>query len=361
MPSQKEVKWSQLKVGLIVLGSTVLLCILLFLMTSATGLSPFQRRIVTQTYFANSGGLKKGGEVELEGVTIGEVKDVVISTDPNYRLTPVHVTMKLNPSYRNSLHKDSVASLTKVGLVGDTVVNIDSKLAKGPLLDNDDTLPSVESNDLDAVMAQSKDTLKTLNDTLGTLNHIVTGIQNGEGTVGQLVKNRDLFDNLNATTQGLNRLVTSINAGQGSAGKLLHDETLYNHLNDTATRLDTIATDLQGGKGTAGKLLSDETLYNNLNGSLAHLNSILSEADSGKGALGLMTKDPAFAHKLDDTVTNLAALLNNVNQGKGTLGKFATDDAAYNNLNTLLKSSSDLVTTIRTDPRKYLTIHMRIF
>ena len=361
MPSQQEVKWSQLKVGLIVLGSTVLLCILLFLMTSATGLSPFQRRIVTDTYFANSNGLKKGGEVQLEGVTIGEVKQVEISTDPARHLTPVHVEMKLNPNYRTNLHKDSIASLTKVGLVGDTVVDINSKLAKGPLLDTGDTLPSMESTDIDAVMAQSKDTLKTLNDTLGRLNTIVDGINRGEGTVGQLVKNRELFDNLNSTTRGLNQLVANINAGRGSAGKLLYDDALYNHLNNAASKLDTITTDLQSGKGSAGKLLSDETLYNNLNSSLAHLNSILADTDAGKGALGLMAKDPAFAHKLDDTVSNINTLLTNVNQGKGTLGKFATDDTAYSNLNSLLKNSNELVTMFRQDPKKYLTIHMRIF
>jgi phospholipid/cholesterol/gamma-HCH transport system substrate-binding protein len=50
-----------------------------------------------------------------------------------------------------------------------------------------------------------------------------------------------------------------------------------------------------------------------------------------------------------------------VNGGKGTLGKLATDDAAYTNLNKLLSASTDLVTTIRQDPKKYLTIHMKIF
>ena len=80
-----------------------------------------------------------------------------------------------------------------------------------------------------------------------------------------------------------------------------------------------------------------------------------------QSALGLLAKDPVFAHKLDDAVTNVDTLLSNVNAGKGTLGKFATDDQAYNNFNTLLKSSNDLVTAIRTDPKKYLVIHMKIF
>jgi phospholipid/cholesterol/gamma-HCH transport system substrate-binding protein len=50
-----------------------------------------------------------------------------------------------------------------------------------------------------------------------------------------------------------------------------------------------------------------------------------------------------------------------INQGKGTLGKFATDDAAYGNLNKLLVESTNLVSTIRKDPKQYLTIRMKIF
>ena len=53
--------------------------------------------------------------------------------------------------------------------------------------------------------------------------------------------------------------------------------------------------------------------------------------------------------------------MTNVNDGNGTLGKLATDDQAYTNLNKLLTESTNLVTTIRSDPKKYLTIHLKIF
>jgi len=361
MPSQQEVKWSQLKVGLVVLGSLVLLCILLFAMTSASGVSPFSRKITVDAYFADSKGLKKGGEVDLQGVPVGEVKDVVISQDPARKLTPVHAVLKLNPKYSDQLKVDSTAELDKAGLVGDTMININSQRAVGRPLRDGDVIPTTDSSDLDAVMQESKNTLQTLNSTLGKVNTLVEGISEGQGTVGQLIKNRELFDNLNQTTRGLNQLVTAINTGHGSVGKLLHDDELYNHLNDTATKLDTVATNLQSGKGSAGKLLTDDALYNNLNASLSHLNSILSDADQGKGALGLMTRNPEFAHKLDDTVTNLDQLLAGINKGEGTLGKLAHDSSAYDNLNALLKNSDELVTMFRKDPKKYLTIHMRIF
>jgi phospholipid/cholesterol/gamma-HCH transport system substrate-binding protein len=94
---------------------------------------------------------------------------------------------------------------------------------------------------------------------------------------------------------------------------------------------------------------------------LVHANSIMSDADAGKGALGLMLKDPKFRSELSDTLSQVNTLVAGVSSGKGTLGKLANDDQAYTNLNHLLTSSSDLVTAIRKDPKKYLTIHMKIF
>jgi phospholipid/cholesterol/gamma-HCH transport system substrate-binding protein len=361
MPSQQEVKWSQLKVGVIVLVSITLLSSLLFLMTSASGMAVFSHKILVTTYFENSSGLKVGAPVSLEGVTIGEVTKVLVSTDEARKRTPVKVVMKLDPKYHESLHKDSTASLSTVGVLGDTVVDINSKHANGPELETGDELKTKASAGISDVVESSQTALETLNETLLKLNGVVDAIQKGQGSAGKLIMDPALYNEANGTVHELHVLALNINGGKGSVGKLLHDDQLYNRLNDTSAKLDQIANDLNAGKGSAGKLLKDETLYNNLNSTLVHANSLLAGADEGKGALGMLTKDPAFAAKLNDTVTKVDALLTNVNDGKGTLGKFATDDAAYNNLNKLLNASTDLVTTIRSDPKKYLTIHLKIF
>jgi len=361
MPSQQEVKWSQLKVGLIVLVSVFLLSGLLFLMTSASGMSLFSHKIFVHSYFENSTGLKPGAPVGLEGVTIGEVTKVTVSTAPDRKLTPVLVEMKIDPKYKTSLHTDTTATLSTVGVLGDTVVDLDSKTAKGPELQSGDELRTLESPSLTDIVKASQGTVEQVNVILTKMDAILDGVQSGQGSIGKLIKDPDLYNRADRTVADLQTLVADLNAGKGSAGKLMTDDQLYNRLNDTSAKLDDIATKLDAGKGSAGKLLTDDQLYNNLNSTLAHANSLLAEADSGKGALGLMTKDPAFAKKLSDTVTNLDTLLNNVNTGKGTLGKLATDDAAYSNLNKLLASSNDLVGAIRKDPKKYLEIHLKIF
>ncbi|WP_263374394.1 MlaD family protein [Granulicella aggregans] len=361
MPSQQEVRWSQLKVGVIVLIAVVILTTLLFLITSSSGLGVFSHKLTITTYFENSAALKVGAPVNLQGVTIGTVKAVNVVTDPQRHLTPVEVTMKIDGKYQKGLHKDSKAALSTLGVLGDTVVDINSQYATGPMLQDGDELKTLETPSLTDVVKASQGTLESLNVILAKANNIVDNLQSGKGSIGMLINDPGLYNRANATVSELNTLTNNLNQGRGTIGKLISDDALYNRLNATLGKLDNIVSGLDKGQGTAGKLLKDETLYNNLNSTLVHANSIMSDADAGKGALGLMLKDPKFRSELSDTLTQVNTLVAGVSSGKGTLGKLATDDEAYTNLNKLLSESTNLVTTIRKDPKKYLTIHLKIF
>jgi phospholipid/cholesterol/gamma-HCH transport system substrate-binding protein len=361
MPSQHEVRWSQLKVGVIVLISTVVLVALLFLMTSSSGLGILTHKLTVVTYFENSAGLKTGAAVNLEGVTIGTVKTVTIDNSPERKLTPVKVVMKLDDKYGANLKKDSKASLSTVGVLGDTVIDINSQFAVGPRLQDGDVLKTVETPSLTDVVKASQGTIESLNVILAKMNVVVDNIQSGKGSVGQLINNPDLYNKADQTIEQLLTLSKNLNAGRGSIGKLIADDTLYNRFNDTVEQLQNIVSSINAGKGTAGMLVKDDALYKNLNSTVAHANSILADADAGKGGLGLMLKDPKFRQDLSGTLAQINSLVSNINEGHGTLGKLATDDAMYTNLNKLLMASTDLVTTIRSDPKKYLTIHLKVF
>jgi len=362
MPSQQEVKWSQLKVGVIVLVSVVVLTTLLFLMTSASGLGFFSKKLTVTTYFENSAGLKVGAAVNLQGVTIGTVKTITVTTTPERKLTPVQVVMKLDGKYQSSLHKDSTAALTTVGVLGDTVIDINSQVATGPPLQDGDELKTLETPSIQDVVKASQGTIESLNVILAKMNSIVDNIQSGKGSVGQLIANPDLYNKFSAAADNVNKLTQKLNRSDNTVGKFFNDNAeMYNRLNDSIAKVDAITDDLQAGKGSAGKLLKDEALYNDTRASIDHLNKILADVDAGKGSAGMLLKDPTFAKNLNEAVTQANALITGINEGKGTLGKLAKDDTTSNNLNALLTESTTLVTTIRKDPKKYLTIHLKIF
>src|SRR5580700_4291615 len=215
MPSQHEVRWSQLRVGVIVLISTIVLVALLFLMTSSSGLGILSHKLTIVTYFENSAGLKTGAAVNLEGVTIGTVKSVTIDNSPARKLTPVKVVMKLNEKFASDLRKDSKASLTTVGVLGDTVVDINTQFAVGPPLQDGDVLKTLETPSLTDVVKASQGTIESLNVILAKANVIVDNIQSGKGTIGQLINNPDLINKVDNTVDQLQRLVKNLNTGKG--------------------------------------------------------------------------------------------------------------------------------------------------
>jgi phospholipid/cholesterol/gamma-HCH transport system substrate-binding protein len=361
MPSQQQTRWSQLKVGVIVLVSSVILVALLFLMTSSSGLPLFSKKISVTTYFENAAGLKDGAPVNLQGVTIGTVEHVDVTTDPARKLTPVKVSITLDQKYQQVLKEDSKAELTTVGVLGDTVVNVNSQNAVGPALRNGDELHTLETPDIQGVIKASQGTIEQLNVILAKMNAVVDNIQSGKGSFGQLINNPDLYNRLNASVTELHTLEFNLNNGHGTVGKLLRDETLYDNLNQTLTRTNALLSDVQAGKGTAGKLLKDDTMYNSFNATLNRTNALLDEVQHGKGAAGMLIGDPKFAQKLRETVDQTHTLIANVNAGKGTIGKIATDDSAYTNVNKLLTGSTDLVAAIKQNPKQYLTIHLKVF
>ncbi len=340
MPSQQEVHWSQLKVGVLVVTSTVLLTVLVFLISGSVG-GLFSKKILVRSYFENAAGLQEGAPVSLEGVTIGSV--VKIQVTSARKLTPVEVTMKISNQFRDSLHSDSRASLSTIGVLGDTVVDINSQYATGPTLRDGDELRTMETPSVPDVVKARQGTIEQLNVILAKLNALVDNITNGNGSIGQLISSDALYKQFYAAASQINTLASNLNNGKGSIGKLMTDDTLYDRANESVTKLDNIANDLNNGKGSVGKLLKDESLYNNLNATVANANKLIGDINAGKGGLGYLAKDPEFARKLDDTVTKLNLILTNVSDGKGTLGKLANDETLYKNANELMVESQRLV------------------
>ena len=170
MPSQQEVHWSQLKVGVLVFAAILALTALVFLMSGSTG-GIFSHKLTVRSYFENSAGLKPGGPVNLEGVTVGTVKTIRIASER--KLTPVEVVMKISGKFASNIRQDSQASLETVGVLGDTVVNISSKSAqKGEIAENGE-LPTNETPSLSDVIKSSQGTIEQFNTILAKLDNLV--------------------------------------------------------------------------------------------------------------------------------------------------------------------------------------------
>jgi phospholipid/cholesterol/gamma-HCH transport system substrate-binding protein len=359
VPSQKQLKWSEMKVGLTVLAASITLGILILLMSGTGGV--LTRKITLKSYFDNAGGLREGAPVRLQGVDIGNVSGIRVVSDPARRMTPVELTLKVNTKYHGNLHKDSVTMLSTAGVLGETYIDIDSSQAKGPEVQEGDVLTTRETPDIQDVVRASQSTLQNLDALEKRVDRILAFVESGQGSIGKVIYDPSLYNRLNATIGEFQGLVNDVISGKGSIGKLLVDDQLYQSANATINKLNGIIDELNAGKGTAGKFLKDPTLYNNANETIANVKKLTDDVNAGKGALGVLAKNQEFANKLQNTMNKISDLSDRLNSGEGTIGKLLQDPAVYNNTNQLLQDTQELIKAIRQNPKKYLTIHLKIF
>jgi len=359
LPSQKQLKWSQLKVGITVIVASLTLGFLLFLMSGTAGL--FTPRITIKSYFDNAEGLREGAPVRLSGVDIGNVTHISIVNAKDKQQTPVEVVMKVSTKYSYGMRRDSVTSLETAGVLGETFLDIDSSQAIGGPVHDGDTLPTQVHPDFNQVVRASQSTLQNMDALLKRADRILAFAESGKGSLGKLIYDPTLYNRFSATVADFQQIVQQVSAGQGSLGALISRNDAYDKFLATLDKMNGVIDDIQAGKGTAGKFLKDPSFYNNANDTIANLKKVTDDINAGKGTLGKLTKDEELAKKLDTTITKLSQLTSDLEAGQGTAGKFLKDETLYNNSNQVLEEMRDLLKAIRQNPKKYLSIKLHIF
>ena len=359
MPSQKQLQWSQLKVGITVIVASLTLGLLLFLMSGTAGL--FTPRIILKAYFDDAQGLRQGAPVRLSGVDIGNINTIRIVPDKDKQQTPVEITMKVSTKYSYDMRRDSTTSIETAGVLGEAFINIDSSQAVGGPVHDGDTLPTQVHPDFNQVVKASQSTLQNMDALLKRADRILAFAESGKGSLGKLIYDPTLYNRFSATVADFQQIVDQISSGQGSLGALISRNDAYDKFLSTLDKMNSVIDDMQQGKGTAGKFLKDPSLYNNANDTIANLKKVTDDINAGKGTLGRLTKDEELAKKLDTTITKLSQLTTELEAGQGTAGKLIKDETLYNNANQMLVETQNLVKAIRQNPKKYLSIKLHVF
>jgi phospholipid/cholesterol/gamma-HCH transport system substrate-binding protein len=344
-------------VGITVIVAASVLALLIFLMSGSGGF--FTPKITLRVFFDDAQGLRAGAPVNLQGVPIGNVSDIRIV---EHGASPVQVLLRITKKAAAGVPSDSIASLTQAGVLGETFVNIDRTQAKSKQsVTNYMELQVKDTPGIQDVVKSTQTSLQNVDVLVRRVDRIVSFIESGQGSIGKLIYDQGLYNRLNATLNEVQSMVNMIASGKGSIGKLVASDELYNKANASVDKLDKIIDEIQQGKGTVGKLLKDPSLYDNANQTIAKANHLMDDVNAGKGALGKFAKDEAFAAKLDNTLTKLSAIMTGLEAGEGSAGKLLKDPSLYTNADQMLVESRNLVKAVRENPKKYLTIHFKVF
>jgi len=379
-PAKKTVGFRELRVGIFVVVSILLL---IFLILNASGdISLFSRKLHLKAHVPNADGLRPGSEVRLAGVSIGKVEDVRLrapSENPNDPKVEVRFAIDEKIDGRPAtelIRTDSTAQVGSPSLLGSAkLINITPGTSLGQPVPEDYELPVTSSSSFEALTTSGNDLMQQLNKLSAEFTDIAGRINQGQGTLGRFVNDEAFYNNLNATIRDTQSVIRQIEAGRGSAGKFITDPTLYNNVAEVSAQLQGIAEDLRRGRGTAGKLLTDEALYNEARSTIARFNRsadevnvIIADLRQGRGTAGKLLTDEAIYNDARAAIArfNTAAeridnVISGVQRGEGTAGKLITDDQLYSNVNQLSSESVKLIYDFRQNPKKYLTIKFELF
>jgi len=364
MPQRKQVTWSDLRVGLLVLAGLFLIAVGIFYVTGAGGVLAAKYRLTT--YLPEVEGLKKGAPVRLDGVEIGNVD--AISMAPRSRegkverSRSVEVVMRINKDFQNEVRDDSTARLVTEGLLGNRYVSIARGITGKPIrTDGQGVVRGTEEAAIKEIVERGADLAQNLTAVTQQIRAIIDGINRGQGTIGKLINDDELYRRANDLFTRGQEIASGVQEGRGTLGKVVASDELYQKVHSSASRLDAVLADVQAQKGTLGRLVYDPAIHDDAKRFLEGGNRIIANVEAGKGTLGKLATDEALYNKVRDAAANLDKATAKLNDNTGTAGKFFSDPQFYDNMTGLAGDMRLLVADFRKDPKKFLRIKFAVF
>lgn len=358
MPNKERVGLAQLKVGILGIVALFFVTLLIFLLTG--GISWFQKTVPLHVYVSDASGLTEGSPVRINGIPAGKVTAVRLSGETDPRRI-IRVDFDVDGDMLRQIPDDSVASISSDNLLGSTKFLQIDKGKSHEHVQAGAAMRSANTQEFQQLVQQGFGVLDSAQAILQKIEDIINQIQVGKGTIGKLLVDESMYNSLLQTVSQVQQLATTLNSRTGTIGRLVNDPTLYNQAEQIVQRLDTITQDLQQGQGTAGLFLKDPKMYNNLNHSIDQLNTMLDNLNAGKGTAGQLLVSNKIANQVSTTLDKVNLTVDKLNSGQGTLGQLLVNPQLYDQATGTTRELHDLLKDFRANPKKFLTIHLKIF
>ncbi len=407
MPKKKQVKLAQMKLGIFVVIAFILLSVLI--LQQSWGINWFSDSAKIVTFLTDVGGLKPGSPVWLAGMEIGKVRKIRLISPESYpentqilaqieeiknkiqsldtqtvsgakllvnlqddirnlqeNLRLVEVQMDIRMEYLSRLGPDSDVSIASRGLIGDSFIDITPGISDAlpPLKGEFYFVESIQQPGFREIMTGANDVIANFGVLSERVQEIATKIipENIGTDITDIVN--ALQETITAAEEAFSQatvLINELHSGQGTFGKMVHDPEAYTRLTEALEKFNVIAENIQNGSGTISKLIKDPALYDSARSAVDKTDTIVDRMNKGEGTLGKLSTDDALYERSKKALESFASLVEQIEQGQGTLGKLLKDPGLYNNLEQSSSEISKLLYDLRKDPKKYMTIRVRLF
>ena len=280
------------------------------------GTGVFSSTKMLRAEYDNVQGLTPASYVQIQGFTVGSVKDIQLSKEH-----PGKVEVFITVDKDMMIPEDSRANIVSLDLLGTKAVNLVKGLssreaADNQLIEGEVTMGTIES--LGATATPAIDSAKTV---LASLNQTIRNINNILDETAQ-ANLRNTVSNLNATMKDMSEFASQLNAQNAKIASIM------NSMNSFAASLDR-------------------------NGPT--LTRVLDNADATTANLKRTDFDGAVK-ELKVAMTEMQVILQKVNNGNGSIALMMNDDKLYKNLKNTLATANNLLADVSARPSRYINV-----
>lgn len=264
----------------------------------------FVKAIHLKAVFDDIGGLQTGNNIWFSGVKIGTVRKINFYGD-----SQVEIEMNVEEAVVEFIRKDSKATISSDGLIGNKIIVIYGGTTLAPPVQDGDRLESVMPLDTDQMMETLQVNNENLVEITADLKTLTSKLAAGEGIVGAVMTDsvlaqnfKSILINLERASSNSNRMLTDLNK---FTSKLNQEGNLFNDLVTDTTIVTEIKSTMSSLKASAE---NTERLTNDLT-------TITEKFNSQENAIGVLLNDPQFAIDLKSTMVNTDSATYNLNRG----------------------------------------------
>ena len=281
-----------IKLGFFVLAGLAFFIFAIFYIGGQQNL--FTNTIVIYSDFETVSGLSEGSSVRYSGIKVGTVESISITG-----INKVTVAMKIKSSEKEFIKTDSHVLIASDGLVGNKIVNISQGGASTPEVKDGDFLPSEKPAEIQDIIESLNESTKDAQKVAQEIAEIVTKVNDGEGTLGQLINNKSLYNNIDSLMTSYAQITGNINTivykVSGTVDQVSKEFSSFSiSLRNITGDIEQITAKLNSNQSLVGTLLTDTAFANDIKGIIEHTNQTTYNLE--QGSLGLYQNMEALKH-----------------------------------------------------------------
>lgn len=350
MSPKRNTKRASVKVGLLLLASLGGLMLGILLIGEQNNL--FRPMNKYSVRFPDVDGLQAGNPVQLNGVAVGRVTDIVLPEDPDQNLLTVWIAV--DQRFARRVRKDSTARIQTLGLLGDKYIDLTAGTGTAVVINDGGEVNAAPVTDVDLLIHSGEDAVQNIVAISSSLARILDRVEKGDSVLGELLaplpedpNRRPVMERVYGTLDSVDRIMAGIEEGKGPLGRLLFDDQAGQRLASSIERFEGLLKQIESGEGLLPALLYDPTLKQDAATTLSDLRStaqqiqeLVTSVEEAEGLLPKLLEDEAYAErvlsKVEGLVDRLDSLSSDLAEGDGTVSQLIRDPEVYQALNDVI-------------------------